>query len=260
MKMMPPALAAASEAVVPVRPVALGDLPGLMQSARATGFRQAQAPAEGAFRAFDPLAVALRLDPLPTAEVPLPQAPAPSAAPLPEPAPSVAPPPRDPAAELRRAQAAAHAEGLAEGIAQGRQEARTELQAKLEETLHLLAIAHDRLVRPTASDTAALSQTVLDAVRRLSAERAGRLIDEDPLPFLARIEQMAERIAQGSAGVELRLNPADLALVAPHLAQSAQLAGAKVAAEAGLVRGDVDLRLPGLHLADLLFPEAGGRT
>lgn len=256
MKMTPPALAAAAEPVVPVRPVALGDLPGLMQAARATGFRQAQTPAEGAFRAFDPLALALRLDPLPPAEAPLPQAPAPVAAPMPEPA----PPPRDPAADLRRAQAAAHAEGLAAGIAQGREEARAELQARLEETLHLLATAHDRLVRPTASDTAALGQTVLQAVRRLSAERAGRLIDEDPLPFLARIEQLAERIAQGSAGVELRLHPADLALVAPHLAQSAPLAGAKVAAEAGLARGDVDLRLPGLHLADLLFPEAEGRA
>lgn len=256
MKMTPPALAAAAEPVVPVRPIALGDLPGLMQAARATGFRQAQAPAEGAFRAFDPLALALRLDPLPVAEAPLPQAPAPAAAPMPEPA----PPPRDPAADLRRAQAAAHAEGLAAGIAQGREEAQAELQARLEETLHLLATAHDRLVRPTASDTAALSQTVLQAVRRLSAERAGRLIDEDPLPFLARIEQLAERIAQGSAGVELRLHPADLALVAPHLAQSAPLACAKVAAEAGLARGDVDLRLPGLHLADLLFPEAEGRA
>lgn len=256
MKMMPPALAAAAEPVVPVRPVALGDLPGLMQAARATGFRQAQTPAEGAFRAFDPLALALRLDSLPVAEAPLPQAPEPAAAPMPEPA----PPPRDPATELRRAQATAHAEGLAAGIAQGREEARAELQARLEATLHLLATAHDRLVRPTASDTAALSQTVLEAVRRLSAERAGRLIDEDPLPFLARIEQLAERIAQGSAGVELRLHPADLALVAPHLAQSAPLAGAKVTAEAGLARGDVDLRLPGLHLADLLFPEAEGRA
>lgn len=259
MKMMPPGLVAAAEPVVPVRPVALGDLPGLMQAARATGFRQAQTPAEGAFRAFDPLALALRLDPLPV-EAPLPQAPEPAAAPMPEPAPTVAPPPRDPAADLRRAQAAAHAEGLAAGIAQGREEARAELQARLEETLHLLATAHDRLVRPTASDTAALGQTVLQAVRRLSAERAGRLIDEDPLPFLARIEQLAERIAQGSAGVELRLHPADLALVAPHLAQSAPLAGAKVVAEAGLARGDVDLRLPGLHLADLLFPEAEGRA
>lgn len=256
MKMMSPALAAAAEPVVPVRPVALGDLPGLMQAARATGFRQAQAPAEGAFRAFDPLALALRLDPLPPVEAPLPQAPAPAAAPMPEPA----PPPRDPAADLRRAQAAAHAEGLAAGIAQGREEARAELQARLEETLHLLATAHDRLVRPSAADTAALGQTVLEAVRRLSAERAGRLIDEDPLPFLARIEQLAERIAQGSAGVELRLHPADLALVAPHLAQSAPLAGAKVAADAGLARGDVDLRLPGLHLADLLFPEAEGHA
>lgn len=265
MKMMSSALARA-EPVVPLRAVSLADLPELMQTARAGGFRQAESLAQATFRAFDPMALALRLDPPAAAAVP----PAcPAAAPpveslpdIPPPAPPPDPPPDplprpDGAADLAGARAAAHAAGLAEGIARGRQDADAEWQARMDAALHLLASAHDRLVRPSASDTAALGQTLLEAVRRLSAERAGRLIDEDPQPFLARIERLAERIAQASAGLELRLNPADLALIWPHLAQSALLADARLTPAADLARGDIDLRLPGVHLADLLFPQPG---
>ena len=66
---------------------------------------------------------------------------------------------------------------------------------------------------------------------------------------------MADRVAQGVRTVSVRLHPADLAAITPHLAGYEVTGAAALVADARLARGDVEVRAEGIRLADLL--EAG---
>ncbi len=246
-------------AIAPVRPVRLGDLHDLLQKVRAEPFQLDRTGIdEAAFRAFDPGA-------LPTAAPVLPGVmPDPVSftdTPAPEPVavdpggkPTAPPAPAPPEPGYAEGWEEGHRAGRAEGQAAGQEAGRAEVQARLATALDLLAAAHARLATPSAADTAALGAAILGAVRSLAAERAGQAIDQCPVPFLRRIDRMAERIAQGAAQVEVRLNPQDLQTLTPVLAQSTHLRSARISADPGLSRGDVDLRVPGVHLADLIVP------
>lgn len=156
-------------------------------------------------------------------------------------------------AEVR---AAAYAEGyeagLAEGAAQGVARGRAEAEGQLAGALRTLETALARLAQPKPEDTARLAASIAGAVRALAIQRAGQLIDAAPLPFMARIEALADRVSQGVRQVTLLLNPADLAALTPHLAGSDILQNALVKGDPRLARGDVDIRAPGVRLADLL--------
>ena len=96
---------------------------------------------------------------------------------------------------------------------------------------------------------------IRDISHRLAAERAGQMIDALPTAFAARVEAMADRVAQGVRAVSVRLNPDDLAVITPHLAGLEVTGTAELIADARLSRGDVEVRAEGIRLADLL--EAG---
>lgn len=247
-------------AIAPVCPVSLGDLPGLLQKTRADAFHLDRSEIEEqAFRAFDPALLARAVAP----EV----SDAPDEAGVPVPSTLIHPAiaenmgaggPEAKAAHPQQGYAEGWEEGyragLEEGHRNGEAAGRAEMQAKLGAALDLLAAAHGRLASPTAAESAGFGAVILSAVRGLASERAGQAIDACPTPFLRRIDRMAERIAQGAGQVELRLNPDDLKALTPVLAQSPQLASARIAADPTLKRGDVDLRVPGVHLADLIAP------
>ena len=97
----------------------------------------------------------------------------------------------------------------------------------------------------------ALSAALSGAVRQMASARAGQAIDDMPAPFLARIEALADRVAQGVRAVTVALHPDDLAAVAPYLAGS-DLGSALVAGDARLARGDVVVRAEGVLLSDLI--------
>lgn len=161
----------------------------------------------------------------------------------------------DPAKRLAEARAegyaAGHADGVQEGVARGIAEGRAAAEAELAPArgAFLAAAARLAVAGDPADDIAAV---LAEAVRKLAAERSGQMIDALPAAFAARVEVLADRVAQGVRAVSLRLNPEDLAAITPHLAGFDVLGGAELAADARLARGDVEVRAEGIRLADLI--------
>jgi len=159
--------------------------------------------------------------------------------------------------------ARAHAAGLSEGKALGRQEAESEAAASrraLAGTAQALAAALEQLASPPASAADALAKALEQAVAHLASERAGQAIDAAPAPFARRIARLAERVAQGTANLVVRLHPDDHAAILPLLKGAtapdlAILAEARLVPDSGLMRGDAALRAPGVFLSDLLIAD-----
>lgn len=157
----------------------------------------------------------------------------------------------DPAQRLAEARGEGYRAGHADGVEEGRAQGRAEAEA-------MIAPARDAFLavaaRLAAADDPAegIAAVIADAVRKLAAERAGQMIDALPAAFAARIEALADRVAQGVREVSLRLNPDDLAAVTPHLAGFDVIARARLESDARLARGDVEVRAEGIRLADLV--------
>ena len=157
----------------------------------------------------------------------------------------------DPAQRLAEARGEGYRAGHADGVEEGRAQGRAEAEA-------MIAPARDAFLavaaRLAAADDPAegIAAVIADAVRKLAAERAGQMIDALPAAFAARIEALADRVAQGVREVSLRLNPDDLAAVTPHLAGFDVIARARLEPDARLARGDVEVRAEGIRLADLV--------
>lgn len=285
--------AALAARVAAMTAVDAAGLPHLLRAAQAQPFRfdMAEAP-EDVFQAFDPSQLP-RAVPVPGVGIASePEAPDPAAlgpdddaliAPdereAPEDAPHAAPRPTGPQAQIidagssvwEEAHAAGYAEGHAAGYADGHRAGLTEghaaglaegqgaAEAQVAEAARHLAAAHARLTDLRPEDVAQLAQAIETAVRALAAERAGQLIDAGPLPFVARIEALADRVGQGVREITLRLSPPDHAALLPHLPGSDVLSEARVVADPRLQRGDVEVRAPGIRLADLLpqLPQPG---
>jgi flagellar assembly protein FliH len=186
-------------------------------------------------------------EPEPPLETPLPPAPQEPLMPRPS-----APSP----ASLAEARAAAFSEGYALGRAEAAAEWGAE-RAAVTEQARVLALAITRLSDPPAAEVDALALTLGKVVQRLASERAGHAIDAAPAAFARRISRMAERIAQGMREVAIHLHPDDLEALRPLLENTAApdlsaLATSRLVADHGLSRGDVDLRAPGVRVAELM--------
>lgn len=152
---------------------------------------------------------------------------------------------------LEEGRATGLAEGHAKGLEEGRAEGRAEAEAELGPARAAFTAAVSRLAEG-AGLTDDLAGVLAEAVRRLAAERAGQMIDALPAAFAARVERMADRVAQGVRAVSIRLNPDDLAAITPHLAGCEVVQAAALIADARLARGDVEVRAEGIRLADLI--------
>ncbi|WYK04211.1 FliH/SctL family protein [Cereibacter sphaeroides f. sp. denitrificans] len=241
-------------------PIGPEDVLALIRETNARGFGRSDLPAPGPEGPFRPMPLSglgratapegLR-PPEAVEPVPEGQGPGPSALVPPDPAPALP----DPALlEAARAEGRreGHAEGWAEGRAEGRREAEAEFALARETFLRLAA----RLSAPTPGDTARLARMIDGTVCALASQRAGIAIDAHPAGFAARIEALADRVAQGLRQVTLRLNPEDLQALAPHLPGSDLLSEARVAPDPCLARGDLEVRAEGILLSDLLAPAA----
>lgn len=142
---------------------------------------------------------------------------------------------------------AGHAAGHSEGMAAGRAEAEAALGPARDVFMAVVARLEE-----DAGLADGLADVLAEAVRKLAAERAGQMIEALPAAFAARVEAMADRVAQGVRAVSVRLNPDDLAAIRPHLAGCEVLEGATLVADVRLARGDVEVRADGIRLADLL--------
>ena len=152
----------------------------------------------------------------------------------------------------------ARAEGRAAALAELDSERQTVAMAAT-----ALASALERLANPSAAQVAALSTALDQAVARMAADRAGQVIDATPEPFVRRIA--AARVSTGLGAVTLHLHPSDLEAVRAVFDQAcsgdlAALARARLVADAGLSRGDIDLRTATLHIEDLILAAAPSET
>ncbi|AWB49678.1 flagellar assembly protein FliH [Gemmobacter aquarius] len=152
---------------------------------------------------------------------------------------------------LAEAREAGFAAGRADGLAEGRKLGALDTEAGVIAARDAFVALASKLAVTGMDGADALSAALSGAVRSMASVRAGQVIDDLPAPFLARIEILADRVAQGVRAVTVALHPEDLAAVAPYLAGS-DLAGAVVAADPRLSRGDVAVRAEGISLTDLI--------
>ena len=155
---------------------------------------------------------------------------------------------------LARAHDEGHAAGHLAGLAEGAKRGEALAQAELDHARQTFEIAVSHLIAPTAADITSLSHAMDQALCTLASQRAGQQIDLLPLPFLRRIEALADRVGQGFRQMSFRMNPEDLAAITPHLAESDLLATARLHPDARLARGDLEIVADGVHVSDILCP------
>jgi flagellar biosynthesis/type III secretory pathway protein FliH len=151
-------------------------------------------------------------------------------------------------AESRAAVAEGVARTRAEGVAEGRAAAEAEFAAARDAFVATAAA----LSRADAAAVEALQSVMEAAILRLASDRAGQAIDTSPAAFVARVATLARSLGQAASALEVRLHPADLAAIAPHLDGCAGLSGATLKADLTLSRGDAALTAGDVALSDLL--------
>lgn len=171
-------------------------------------------------------------------------------------------PERDFDAELAAAREAGRAEGEAQGYAKGLAEAavmaKDDQTNELEKARDLFLAAAAALGDPATDLIRGLSAALQKAIPRLAAERAGMAIDANPEAFLARVELLAERVAQGVRDITVTLHPDDLLVLQKHLSDNDH-GFSVLGADTRLERGDVIIKGQGLMLADVLDPTVAER-
>ena len=162
-----------------------------------------------------------------------------------------------PEAEVEHRIAAARAAAKAEGIAEERARLQNEIEEErlsLNEAKAAFESVVGRLGELHPEDSAQLVSALEEAVRRLASERAGMEIDIMPLPFLTRIESIADRVSAGVRDVKIRLNPGDFAAIEPYLGTSETIQPDMISIDLGLGRGDVIVRSDAVRLEDVIAP------
>jgi flagellar assembly protein FliH len=139
------------------------------------------------------------------------------------------------------------------GFAAGEAHAREQMSTAVGERLAVLAGVAEAF--RSADALANLRQEIIEAVRYLASLRAGSQIDEMPIAYLARIEDLVDRIGHSLAQPRLRLNPEDLAAVKPYLANSETLSPVSISADPDLARGDFEVSTDSLRYADKMAPK-----
>ena len=150
------------------------------------------------------------------------------------------------------------------GFSAGEERARADLSAQVEARMAILDAAIEAF--RSADAVAKLRQEIIEAVKDLASIRAGSQIDDMPEAYIAKIEDLVDRIRTDLAQPRLRLNPEDIAAVRPYLQASETLASVTITSDPDLARGDLELSTDGLRYADRLMakppsaPKAGRKT
>lgn len=129
------------------------------------------------------------------------------------------------------------AEGHAEGFAQGQAEVRR-LAAQMEGILDNFSRPLDRLENEVV---AALSELAV----RIAGALVGRAYAADPTLLADLVREALDAVGSGSREIELRLQPDDFNVLAPHLSG---LAGVRVTPDLSLGRGELRLHSEGVRV------------
>jgi flagellar assembly protein FliH len=142
----------------------------------------------------------------------------------------------------------------AEAFADGRAAAEAEVEAHLTDAIAVLRAAAAALMDPAPDVLSELQSEITDTVLRIASERAGLEIDSMPDAFVERIAAMAEQIHLVTNQPVLRLNPFDHSSIAGLIEGTDILSTMRIIASDELARGDIDLVVDGLRLADRITP------
>ena len=145
-----------------------------------------------------------------------------------------------------------HAKGLEEGKAAGRAEA----SAQLERSIQAFEAATEKLSALTEIDSEELAGSIKNAIVALASERAGQAIADLPSGFAARIETLLATVHTVSGEPLIRLNPADLASIAPLIETRERLKACRFVADDRLAHGDLTVSVGSIGLEDVLAAEA----
>ena len=113
--------------------------------------------------------------------------------------------------------------------------------------------ATTRLSELAEVDSAALSDSINNAVLQIASERAGQVISELPDGFADRIEALLASIRTVSGQPSIRLNPADLASIQPLAETREKLRHCNFVADPALAHGDLSVMIGTIGIDDMLL-------
>ena len=158
----------------------------------------------------------------------------------------------------------AEEEGYKRGFEAGLEAARS-AEPTEEEKAHAAAKEQERLdiinrleavIAATASadavDVSELAPVLEQAVLRLASERAGLAISENPQGLVQRIENLVEKVKSGAQAISVTLNPEDLKAVDRWRPAASAHPAWIWRADASFASGDIQLKLDGITVTDLL--------
>ena len=148
-------------------------------------------------------------------------------------------------------------EGQAKGMEEGRAAGRAEASAQLERTIQAFEAASARLAELTEVDSAALGESINNAILQLASERAGHAIAELPDSFATRIESLLATIRTVSGQPSIRLNPGDLNSIQPLAETREKLRHCNFIADPTLASGDLTVMVGTIGIDDIIVPQRG---
>ena len=115
------------------------------------------------------------------------------------------------------------------------------------------AVAHAQAAASAeAVDVSELSPVLEQAVLRLASERAGLAIHENPQGLVQRIEHLVEKVKSWAKAISVTLNPDDLKAVDTWRPATSAHSAWTWRADASFASGDIQLKLDGITVTDLL--------
>jgi flagellar assembly protein FliH len=146
-------------------------------------------------------------------------------------------------------------EGQAKGMEEGRATGRAEASAQLERAVQAFEAASARLAELTEVDSAALGESINNAILQLASERAGQAIAELPDSFANRIESLLATIRTVSGQPSIRLNPGDLTSIQPLVDTREKLRHCNFIADPALASGDLSVMVGTIGIDDIIVPQ-----
>ncbi len=156
--------------------------------------------------------------------------------------PRVADVPRPPtAAEIEALREAAQQDGHAAGFATGLAAGEAEIQRRIAQLQGVL----DGFTRPLARLDGEVTDALSDLAVRIAGALVGRAYAADPTLLADLVREALDAVGSATREIELRLQPDDFNVLAPHLSG---LAGVRVTPDPSLGRGELRLHSEGVRI------------
>ncbi len=139
-----------------------------------------------------------------------------------------------------------------EGIEIGKKIALTNLENEQQRVIETFQLIIDNIKTKEAVDKTELTQSILKTITRLASERAGSVIEENPVSFKNKITSFVEKIEQVSKKLILNLNPRDASLIKKSLVKNLDQKEIEIRENSELLRGDFILQMGSVEIGDLI--------